>query len=753
MVPKDPDGSAFTEPKFAGRIARTVQESTAWWPDRTRAKRPNLVVVVLDDVGFAQLGCFGSSIATPMMDALAMGGLRYTNFHVTPLCSPTRACLLTGRNHHSVGMGFLAAFDTGFPAYRGSVTPAAATIAEILRGDGYGTYAAGKWHLAPPDRLTSAGPYDQWPNDRGFDRFYGFLWGEDDQFSPELWLDRQHVEVPDRPNYHLSADLVERSARFLDDHLTARPDDPFLLYLAFGACHAPHQAPPEYIERYRGRFDAGWDVEREKILQRQQELGVLPPQTRLAPANPGVSAWKDLSPDQRRLCARFQEAFAGFMTHTDEQIGRLVDYLRKREVLDDTVIVLLSDNGASGEGGAEGTLNEYRYFLRLPPEPLNEALKRINDIGTPAAHNHYPSGWAQAGNTPFRYFKKYTHNGGVRVPMIISTPKTRERQAGEIRAQFHHAIDITPTLLELAGSEAPSVYHDVSQLPMHGRSMTCSFDDASAPSSHTTQYFEMVGNRGIYDNGWKAVVAHEAGTPYDDDVWELFDLTADPSESNDLAAAEPERLAHMIALWEQEAEQYGVFPLDDRMTNRATGVDPRTDKRRYVLRPGARLLNLVVGPDFSGRAFTVTARPVCGPETEGVLLAQGRRANGFAVFVKGGRLMADVNIAGDHVLLSADDPLTPGRHTLTFSVTPTDRGASAQLCVDGVLVADAALSGPLPRGLGTLSLQCGENEPSAVSTEYRAPFRFTGELDEVIIDLGVQAGSPDRRAAAEMMAQ
>ncbi|GAA0731270.1 arylsulfatase [Dactylosporangium roseum] len=728
---------------FPGRIGRTVDDATPWWPpSRTGRGRPNVVLIVLDDVGFAQLGCYGSAIRTPRMDALAAGGVRYTNFHVAALCSPTRASLLTGRNHHSVGMGFLAAFDTGFPGYRAEVTPRAATVAEVLRDTGYGTYAAGKWHLAPPTQLTAAGPFDQWPTRRGFDRYYGFLWGEDDQFEPELWSDQHRVDVPDDPDYHLSEDLVRTACGFVADHVTGRPDDPFFLYLAFGACHAPHQAPPSFLDRYRGAFDHGWDAEREAVLARQVELGVVPPQTELPPRNPDVRAWGELPGDERRLYTRMQEVFAGFMEHTDEQIGVLVDFLDRHGLLDDTLLLVVSDNGASGEGGRHGTANEYRYFLGLG-DSIEDGLAAIDDLGGPAAHNHYPSGWAQAGNTPLRYYKKHTYSGGVRVPLIAHWPRGID-PAVPLRGQFHHAVDILPTITALAGVEMPESYRGHEQIPVHGTSMAYTFTDPAAASTRTTQYFETAGFRGIYRDGWKAVADHTPGTAYDDDRWELFDLTTDVSEAHDLAAHHPGLLRELIDEWDRQAGQYGVLPLDDRMGTRIAGMDPAADRLHYRMLPGTRIMNSVAGPTFAGRSFHINA-VLTGPPADGVLLAYGRRAHGFTFYVRDGRPVFALNLAGDRTVVRPADPLPAEARRIGLLVQDGPGGVHAELTADGTALIRGALPRLLPGGMGTLSLQCGHNAPSAVTDDYTGPFRYTGELLHVEIDL--QPRSLDTRNA------
>lgn len=737
------------EPNFAGKVGSTVADSVACWPTpRVRGGRPNVVVILLDDVGFGQLGCYGSSIATPRIDALASGGLRYTNFHVTALCSPTRASLLSGRNHHSVGMGFLAAFDTGFPSYRADVSPAAALFPELLRDSGYGTYACGKWHLTPPRQMSPAGPFRSWPTQRGFDRYYGFLWGEDDQYAPELWYDQHRVEVPDRPGYHVSEDLVEKSCEFLSDHLTARPDDPFLLYLAFGACHAPHQAPAEFIDPYRGAFDHGWDVERDQVLANQIRAGIVPENTTLAPRNPGVRAWDTLSADERRLFARMQEVFAGFLTHTDAQIGKLVDFLSRQGALDDTVIMLLSDNGASGEGGDHGTANEYRWFLQLP-DPLEDTLAAYDDLGTARAHNHYPRGWAQAGNTPLKYYKRHAYAGGVRVPFIVHWPAgiaTRD----ETRTQFHHAIDLAPTILELCDTALPATYRGVEQIPMHGTSLTYTFADSAAPSTRAVQYFETAGYRGIYANGYKAIAAHTPGSAFDEDEWELYRIVDDVSECVNLSAAQPELAEQLAQTWWEQAEMYGVLPLDDRMQTRMAANNPSADRGHYRMLPGTRLMHNTVGPVFAGRSFRIRAEVEGRRRGEdGVLVCWGRRAAGISLFVLGDRLVFDFNLAGDHTIVTSPRELPTGDVTLELRVDRDGDRATASLCASGEVLVQRPLPQLVPRGMGPLSTQCGLNSPSAVSELYEAPFRYSGTLREVLIDLA-DADAPtdaDWRAA------
>ena len=532
--------------RFQGTIGKTLDESEAWFelPKHPGEETPNVVVVLIDDTGSAQLGCYGSSIDTKNIDALATHGLQFTNFHVTPLCSPTRAALLTGRSQHAVGMRSVSNFRTGFPHMLGHITNEAATMAEIFQAEGYATFCAGKWHLAPMENCSAAGPFDQWPLGRGFDRFYGFLEGETDQFHPDLVRDNHSVEPPAKPEdgYHLSEDIVNNLLEMIADSKGVRPDRPFFAYLPFGATHAPHQAPTDYLVKYRGVFDEGWDVFRERWHNRQLELGVIPSGTQLAPRNPGVEKWDELPENQKRLAARLQEAFAAFLDHTDDQIGRLVNGLSDAGQLDNTIFILLSDNGASQEGGPFGVMHEMKFFNGILDTP-EEAIKNIDDIGGPHSHTNYPWGWAQAGNTPFKWYKQNTHEGGVHVPMIIHWPKgIEEKNQGSLRKQFANVSDIAPTLFEILNIQAPETYKGIPQIPITGHSFAHLLADPNGISNNTVQYFENMGSRALIAGEWKAVCRHQHGADYDTERWELYKLTDDWSECNDLAEVEPKKL-------------------------------------------------------------------------------------------------------------------------------------------------------------------------------------------------------------------
>lgn len=732
MAKDDKNGTA---PSAKGKTYKDVEPRWAQRPTPAE-DAPNVVWILLDDLGFGHLGCYGSSINTPTIDRIAQDGLRYSNFHVTAMCSPTRTSLLTGRNHHAAGMGYLANFDTGYDNARGAVSPSCANMAEMLSDAGYGAYAVGKWHLTPPGDMTPAGPFENWPTQRGFSRFYGFLNGEDDQYTPELWYDQHHQPLPDNDAYHLSEDLVDRSIEFVGDHVTAMPERPFFLYLAFGAAHAPHQAPQSFRDRYKGKFDHGWDAEREKVLGRQKELGIVPPDTELVPRNPDVKPWSDYSPEAQRVLAKFQEAFAGFVEHTDAQIARLVEFLERRGLLSNTILMLLSDNGASGEAGEFGTVNEYRYFLGLD-DSIEDAEEQIDEIGGPNTHNHYPSGWAQAGNTPLKFYKKFTFGGGVRAPLVVHWPQGLE-QSGAIRNQFHHVIDLAPTILELCGVSPTATRRGVEQQPIHGTSLAYSFDTVETDKERQTQYFEMGGQRGIWHAGWKAVTNHVTNTSFDADIWELYNTRNDFNEREDLAPDNPRKVAELVKLWWREAERYGVLPLDDRAQARALALDPVFDSRtHFVLLPGSRLMSPLVAPNFSARPFTVTAFvDARSKEEDGVLFAYGHKAAGFSLFIQNGHLVFDYNLAGKHTVVESKEPIAPGAAEIAVSMLLEGGETRCVLSVDGQEYANEQLPRSFPTGFSAFSAQVGYNSPSPVSKRYKAPFRFGGRLDRVEVKLG-----------------
>ena len=543
-------------PKFEGVIGRTARDSTPSPLQLTRPApgSPNVVYIVLDDTGFGDLGCYGSSVSTPSINSLAAGGLLFNNFQSKAVCSPTRASLLTGRNAHSVGMKELPGGDQGYPHTRGRVPASAANIAQILSRNGYSTFAAGKWHLVPREDITPAGDRTHWPLQKGFDRFHGFLSGWTDQYRPDLVVDNHAVHAPERPGYHFSEDIVDQAIAMLEGMLEADAEKPFFLYLAFGATHAPIQVPKRFIEKYKGAFDEGWDAVRERRFRRQLELGIIPSGSRLPPRNPGDPAWSDLSDTERTVYARFMEAYAGFTEHTDDQIGRLTGFLKERGQFDNTLVVLISDNGGAPEAGLKGNFAR-SYRDRTTVEEMHE---RLDELGGPGTQPLYPRPWAMASSAPFKYYKLWPFNGGVRTPMIVSWPERILRTG--LREQFIDVIDITPTVLDYLRIEAPEVFNGVCQMPMHGRSLREVFEDPAAPAPRDTQFFELWGSRGIYHRGWKAVAFHTPGADFESDHWELYNLEADFTETTDLASQHPEKLKELQDLWWDEAEKNGALP-------------------------------------------------------------------------------------------------------------------------------------------------------------------------------------------------
>ncbi|CAN5810210.1 arylsulfatase [soil metagenome] len=749
--------------RFEGRIGLTVPESEAWFdePPHPAAGAPNVVVVLLDDTGFAQLGCYGSTIDTPNIDALAAGGLQFTNHHVTPLCSPTRASLLTGRSQHAVGMRALSNFRTGFPNQLGHISNHAATVAEVLRAEGWATFCVGKWHLAPMEQCSAAGPFDQWPLGRGFDRFYGFLDGETDQFHPDLTCDNHPVDPPAGPEdgYHLTEDLVDQLLRMISDSKGVRPDKPFFAYVPLGATHAPHQAPPEYLAKYRGAFDEGWDVVRRRWFDRQVAMGVIPEGTELAPRNPGVEPWDSLPEVEQRLAARLQEAFAAFLDHTDDQIGRLVEGLRHLDQLEDTILVVMADNGASQEGGPFGVMHEMKFFNGILETP-DEAIDRIDDIGGPHSHTNYPWGWAQAGNAPFRWYKQNTHEGGVHVPMVVHWPAGIDAaQQGTQRNQFTYVADVVPTLYELLGVTAPAVYRGLEQLPVTGHSFAATLADPAAPATNQLQYFEMAGSRALVAGTWKAVQKHTPRADYATEAWELYDLAVDPSECHDLAETQPAKLAELIDLWFAEAERHGVLPLDDRLIElfgtRFRDHSPHPEDRRYVYRPPMSPMPAQASAAIGGRSFDLTARVTRAPGDDGVLWSTGTENSGIAVFVQGDRLVVDYNAFDDHSVVESAVVVPDGGSVLTAKFRRAEgRAGSIELEVDGV--AAGRIEVPLlMRVISSVGSSIGFDHGSAVSPRYPAPFAFGGTLHEVVIQLVAKddATAADAEARAQMSRQ
>jgi arylsulfatase A-like enzyme len=754
---------------FEGVIGDDWRTSTPWWPPDPEppAGAPNVLLIVLDDVGFGQLGCYGSDIATPTIDALARDGVRLANFHTTALCSPTRACLLTGRNHHRNGMGRVADLATGFPGYWGRIPRENGFLSEILRAQGYATYAVGKWHLTPEDETHMASSRSSWPLGRGFDRWYGFHGGETHQFVPALYHDNHSVAPPRSVDdgYHLSADLADRAIEYLGDLRAVDAERPFFCYLATGACHSPHHAPREWIDRYRGQFDAGWDAWRDATFARQLASGLLPAGTQLSPRPSWVPAWDALPAEERAVAARFMECFAAFLSYTDAQLGRVLDFLQRTGDLDNTVVLVISDNGASAEGGARGSINDARLWNGAPAGP-RELHARVDELGGPSAHNNYPWGWTMAGNTPFKRWKREVHEGGVADPCIVRWPRAVP-DAGGLRHQFVHAIDVLPTVLELAGIGMPETIDGVPQSRFDGVSFGAVLRDAHAPAARDTQYFEMLGSRGIYHRGWKAVTFHPLGAMYDDgldpdapfadDVWELYHVAEDLSETRDLAAVEPARLQQMIELWWAEARRNDVLPLDNRPL--AAIMNPRPTSRAgrdsYVYFPHGSPVPEAVAVNVRNRSHRIVADidVADGVTPNGVLLALGSVLGGFAFYLLDGRLRYVHNLYGKRREIIASDTFVPaGHHECTFDFSKTaDFAGRAELLLDGTSVGRGDISHftPVRFSITGGGLTCGYEHGPAIGDDYTAPFRANFGITHVVVDV---SGTPHRDPEGELAA-
>ena len=768
---------------FSGVIGRTIEVSSPAWPAPNRAKpgAPNVLFIVLDDTGFGHLGCYGSPIKTPNLDALAADGLRYNNMHTTALCSPSRSCMLTGRNHHSNAMAGITEGSSGFPGNNGNIPFENGMLSEILLQQGYNTYALGKWHLTPAEQTSAAGPYDRWPLGRGFERYYGFLGGDTHQYYPELVRDNSQTEPEKSPEegYHLTPDLVEKAKAMIADAKQVAPDKPFFMYFCTGAMHAPHHVPKEWADRYKGQFDDGWDAYREKVFARQQKLGIVPKGAKLSRHDPDVQDWAKLPADERRLYARMMEVFAGFLEHTDHHIGELIAFLKELGEYENTLIMVISDNGASAEGGPTGSVNEGKFFNNVP-EDLQQNLAAIDDLGGPKYFNHYPWGWTHAGNTPFKRWKRETYRGGTADPFIVCWPKGVKAK-GEIRGQYAHAIDMVPTVLDAIGVEPPMHIRGVTQSPIQGFSLKPSFDDAKARSLHVTQYFEMMGYRALYYDGWRAVCPWpgpsfaEAGAPFgspldydtltklDAEAWELYNLNEDFCETTNLADKERARLIAMIGMWYAEAGKYNVLPIDSRGVQRLAEPRPQiaVGRKKCVFYPGTQMVPTNAVPSLVNVRHSVSVHAqVPKGGAEGALLSMGGCDGGFVLYVKDGKLTYGYNYCADQRFrVVADSPIPEGEHVFSFEFVPTGkpdiakgRGvpATVNLLVDGKRVGSGDLPVTIPLSLGLAAGVCiGADAGSTVmDDEYHSPFRFTGAVRKAMIDVTGEELT-DKEAAAQ----
>src|SRR3954466_7281376 len=780
---------------FKGAINVDIRDSVPDWAPFEAPKAPDgapsVVYIVLDDVGFSVLSSYGGPVETPNIDRIVKAGAPYTQFHTTALCSPTRSCPLTGRNHTRNSMACITEAAIGFPNASGAIPPENGQIQEILADRGWNTYMVGKWHLCPESEMNLASTRRNWPTGRGFERFYGFLGAETNQWYPELVYDSHPVDPPRTPEegYHLTEDLTDKALEFIRDAKVLAPEKPFFLYYAPGACHAPHHVAKEWSDRFKGRFDMGYEAIREQTLARQKEMGIVPPDTELPPLHPiGTPAtrsrragepfpaldvtrpWDSLSPDEQRLFSRMAEVYAGFLAHTDVQIGRLLDYLEETGQRENTIVVLVSDNGASGEGGPDGSVNECLVANGIPDD-IAANLAMLDELGSPHTYNHYPTGWAMAFNTPFKMWKRYEFNGGTTDPCIISWPAGIAAE-GELREQYHHAIDLVPTILDALGVEAPETIGGHAQSHFDGVSMRYSFDAAPLPSARETQFYSMLGSRAIWHDGYKAVTTHptlSGWSHFGEDTWELYHVAVDRSELHDLAEQEPERLLEMINLWYAEAGANGAFPLDDRgalelLTTPRPVLSPARD--RYVYYPGVADVPESQAVNLRNRSYAIGAVvDIHVPGANGVLFAHGSRFGGHALYIKDNRLRYVNSFVGSFEQKIVSDEDVPTGEKLILSAAFEKEGEDPP----GVSVGTLSLfHGDVKVGEGRIKTQpgkfsiagdglcVGRDSSDPVTDDYpgEAPFRFSGgTIRRVALDVSGEPYVDLAREAAAMMAR
>ena len=731
------------------------------------AGAPNVLIVLIDDMGFGQSSAFGGPIHMPTVEALANEGLRFNQFHTTALCSPTRAALLSGRNHHMANMGGITEVATAFPGNTGQIPNSVAPVAEMLRLNGYSTAMFGKNHNTAAWEVSVSGPTDRWPTRQGFDKFYGFMGGETNQWAPLVYDGASQVELPHDPNYHFMTDMTDQAIKWVKAQKSLTPDRPFFIYFAPGATHAPHHVPKEWIEKYRGKFDQGWDKVREETLARQKALGVVPADTPLAPKPAFIKDWAALSADEKRLFARQMEVFAGFGEYADTEIGRLVAAIRDVGQLDNTLVFyIVGDNGASAEGGANGLFNENSYFNGVQ-ESLQDTLKHIDELGGPLTYNHYAAGWAVAGDAPFTWTKQVASSyGGTRNPLVMYWPK-RIKGHGEVRSQWHHVIDVAPTILEAAGLPEPTIVNGTPQTPIQGVSMLYAVEDPRAADRHVTQYFEIAGNRAMYNDGWLAGAVHREPWNFkpshtlQTDVWELYNTRKDFSLVDNLAAKEPNKLKEMQDLFMQVASLNHVLPIDDRSIERmnpaiAGRPDLMAGRKTLTVYQGMTGMSENTFINTKNQSHSITADVVVPKDgAEGVLLAQGGRFGGWSLYVKDGKPVYTYNWLGlKRYDVAAKTKLAPGKNTIRFDFAydggGPGKGGQGVILVNGQKVAEGRIDQTL---CCLLSLDetadVGRNDGTPVTEDYKVPFAFNGVIDKVTIDLG--ESSEAERAASDLV--
>jgi len=745
------------ETPFGGKIGRITKDSVKDFPKAVEAPKgaPNVLVILTDDVGFGASSTFGGPIPTETMDRLAKNGLRYNQFHTTALCSPTRAALLSGRNHHSASTGVIMEAGTGFPGYNTLMSKSCGTFAEVLKQNGYNTSWYGKNHNVPDWQSSAAGPFDLWPTGLGFEYFYGFIGGDTSQWNPAITEGTKPIEPPhDAKDYFFDKDMADKTIHWIRMQHATAPSKPFLAYYAPGTAHAPHHAPKEWIAKFKGKFDQGWDKVREETFARQKAAGLIPANAKLTERSAGIPAWDSLNADQKKVFAHMMEVYCAALAHCDHQMGRVLDAIEAQGELDNTLVIYIQgDNGASGEGGMSGLLNEMTFFNAIP-EDFKEVLSRMDELGGPTTFNHYPVGWAHAMDTPFQWAKQVaSHFGGTRNGLVVSWP-ARIKDKGGIRSQFHHVIDIMPTILEAAGVPVPKSINGVSQKPVEGVSMVYSFDDAKAPSKRQTQYFEMLGNRAIYHDGWVAATTPPT-PPWSssggnvavlDYQWELYHVTEDFTQANNVAAKEPAKLAELQELFWVEAEKYNVLPIDNSKVERldVTNRPSLTAGRdTFTYFPGLVRIPEGAAPDTKNKSWRIEAEVVI-PEggAEGIILTHGGRFAGYGFYLLEGKPVFCYNLAGvAHYYVKGEEKLSPGKHTLVYNYKHDGglgKGGTGTIEVDGKSVGSSRIERTLPFRLSLdETLDCGEDTGTPVSEDYvkRMPFKFTGELKQAVIRL------------------
>jgi arylsulfatase A-like enzyme len=762
------------EQPFGGYIAPKVQDSIKDFPKEVTAPKgaPNILLILTDDVGFGATSTFGGPVPTHTFDRLAANGLRYTQFHTTALCSPTRAALLSGRNHHSANTGIIMEGATGFPGYNSLMSKSCGTFAEVLKQNGYNTAWYGKNHNIPDWHSSQAGPFDLWPTGLGFEYFYGFIGGDTSQWAPALYENIKPIEPPhDDPAYYFDKDMADHAiARIRMLHSVA-PDKPWLTYYATGTAHAPHHAPKDWIAKFKGQFDMGWDKMREITFEKQKAQGIIPADTKLTERSPGIPAWDSLDADHQKLYAHMMEVYAAALSYADDQMGRIVDAIEDLGELDNTLVIYIQgDNGASAEGGQQGLLNEMAFFNAVP-EDFKQLMAHMDELGGPLSFNHYPIGWAHCMDTPFQWTKQIaSHFGGTRNGMVMSWP-ARIKDKGGIRTQFHHVIDIAPTILEAVGLQSPSVLNGVPQKPVEGTSMVYTFDNAKAPSKRRTQYFEMFANRAIYNDGWIActtppLAPWEVGKTIDVDdyKWELYNVDQDFSEANDLAAKNPKKLGELQDMFWIEAAKYNVLPLDNSKIERMDVTNrPSLTTGRSVFTFYSGQVRIPEGsaPDLKNKSYKIAA-DVEIPENgaEGVIATQGGRFNGWGLYLLEGKPIFHYNLVGvQRTTVAGQNNLEPGKHSIVvdfkYDGPGIGKSGTATLLVDGKEVASGNIPRTIPfRISADETLDFGEDTGTPVSEDYQVPFKFTGTLNKVTITLGnAELTDADKRAIDEAEGQ